>query len=143
MISLFLLLQCRCKVYTRIYCVKKMNYILEYTVISRIIWLCSFSNILNTQSSSNKNSMKQINILSGKTTIYWKKTFQYFEKHNYYIHYIFLSYFIYLNTLLVLEYDLIYSRWGKTQVGLFFIKERIQHLKQLRDFKLNSSLRSI
>ena len=31
-----------------------------------------------------------------------------------------LLYFMYLNKLPVLEYDLDYSRWGKTQVGFIF-----------------------
>ena len=115
-----------------------MNYILEHTIVSKIRWFCSFSNILNIQSSSNNNSMKQINILSRKTTIYWKKTFQYSEKHKYFIHFIFLSYSIHLNTLPVLEYDLDYSRWGKTQVVFIFHQRTNSALKQLRDFKLNS-----
>ena len=35
----------------------------------------------------------------------------------------FTSYFLHLNTPPVLEYDLDYSEWGKTQVGFFFHQE--------------------
>ena len=35
----------------------------------------------------------------------------------------FTSYFIHLNAPPVLEYDLDYSRWGKTQVGFIFHQE--------------------
>ena len=38
----------------------------------------------------------------------------------------------------MLEYDLDYSRWGKTQVGFIFHQRIDSTLKQLIDFKLNS-----
>ena len=47
------------------------------------------------------NILIKENILVFKLTSYFK----------------FTSYFFYLNTPLVLEYDLDYSRWGKTQIG--------------------------
>ena len=43
----------------------------------------------------------------------------------------------------MLEYDLDYFRWGKTQVGFIFHQRTDSTLKQLRDFKINNSLHNI
>ena len=128
--------------YKKILC-KRMNYILESTAISKIIWFCSFSVILNTQSSSNNNSTKQINILSGKTTIYWKKTFQYHEKHKYSIHFIFLSYFIHFKHTTCARVRSGLLQMGKNTGRIIFHQSTDTTLKQLRYFKLNSSLHNI
>ena len=91
-----------------------MTYILEHMAISKIIWSCSFSNILNTRFGSNNNPMKQINILSGKQLSTERKEFNtlknistLFISDSYHTSFI-------LNTLPMLEYDLVYSGWGKT-----------------------------
>ena len=113
-----------------------MNYILKYTAISKIIW-CSFSNILNTQSGSNNNLTQQINIIS-RSTIYWKKRFQYSEKHKYSIHFRFLSYFIHFKHTTCARVRSGLLQMGKNIGRIIFHQRTDSTLKQLRGFKLNS-----